>query len=817
MIDIIYFCYLFIFLLCSNNSRCGYKTKLKMFLDSLNCYHIKGVGLFVYFPEIDRVIFYEEKKAEKILNYESISFIEQEGDQPPWIQFENCTPVPIETLGKKLSVFASIRRSIKSAAKGGPVNIVFTSEYNSSNFKKFFQEERVNKIDQIIKQNQIDYLIVVKYSTSKRHTANLEYRILRIDWANKIIKYYGEEEGGIFKQINDYYLPPHNPGHEFTIKTLKDFMIKFTSHMSEGDAVDAYAAYVKQLLLNGYGISLLSETIQKPLYEQVISSLISSLNPIITRSQIEKILKLLETSLFKTEWFNFKDNKDMETFLNGISIIPASSTLTDINPGITGGYQLIVNDMTKNDGLKDKAFNVKIPYQESEIDFTFNKQTILSGQNTNNRSVHKISKCGAENCYFPVSDNSGKNYGLRLSAFIYTKGDFGLYNLIIDNIINSILHSYLEYISRVGGITTGMKISKVLKFGLIKVKFTYKDGREMKNGEGYIPYTLTEHVPDYIQINKHIHNLCDNNPENPLDPFFIDKLIKDILCKVYNFFALVKPYFNFSHNDFKTNNILINPVNNELYLIDFGTAQINLHNGSGVFNISNRIIFYGENYEEYKWYIKFMSNLYSSDNDIETLLYWLSNIYLPEDYNESKPKRIQYIQIVRTIFESLIKTITQDKPSASRDVKTTLGRIIYDNGININGSLFAYRMFQIYLIISSKIKTIKLTKNSPAYCKSDCAITPKSDSDFAKYLFTFNEDEYQDYQKQITELFAQGPALPAALASSSVAGGSRKLHRKSKLKSIYKPKTKHNSRKYNSRKHNTSHHRKSHRKTRYAK
>ena len=160
-----------------------------MFLDSLNCYHINGRngGLFVFFPEIGQVIFYKEKEPAKILKYDTLDF----SDDTHWITFKNCSSVPEEELGEKLSLGASIKRSMQKLAKGSNPNICFVAENNSENFNTFFKKERgIDKYDLLAKKETIDYLLVIKLSQSEKHTSEPEIRILRIDWAKKIIKYY---------------------------------------------------------------------------------------------------------------------------------------------------------------------------------------------------------------------------------------------------------------------------------------------------------------------------------------------------------------------------------------------------------------------------------------------------------------------------------------------------------------------------------------------------------------------------------------------------------------------------------------------------
>ena len=53
-----------------------------MFIDGLNCYYIHNGdtnplnGLYVFYPELNKIYFYQEKDAKKTYNYENISIIQ---------------------------------------------------------------------------------------------------------------------------------------------------------------------------------------------------------------------------------------------------------------------------------------------------------------------------------------------------------------------------------------------------------------------------------------------------------------------------------------------------------------------------------------------------------------------------------------------------------------------------------------------------------------------------------------------------------------------------------------------------------------------
>ena len=485
-----------------------------------------------------------------------------------------------------------------------------------------------------------------------------------------------------------------------------------------------------------------------------------------TSEQINVILDVLDSSILKNRWIEtIKANDQVLTYLENISINSTQANLLKLVPKQTTNekdtaYQYIINDMEqfKNSSAFTSSFTVNIPTNTgSNIDFNFNRALLLASQSQNNseRAEFKISNCGADNCYYIVEDDKKNQFGLRLSANVYLESDYGIYNLIIENLINCILHFYFTN-SALLGEGEGDKsiekklpeISAVLRFGFIKVPFTNLDNQELI---GYIPYTLTEYKPTYKTIMSQILELC----EQPPDKCKIEKFIKNILAQVYNFYVIARPYFKFNHNDFKTNNILINTETGKIYIIDFGYSQINFSNGKRTFNLTNRLDYF-ENYygtlAEYQFLITNINDIYTTDNDIETLLFWLINPY--EFYNKTTKlndknaryaNTFSYHKIAKYILE-FMSPITQSKPKAARDSKSLLGYYLYKcPHLRSPISLIEYRLYQLYIL---------LKRVSSEECRYEPLLIDKYDRNkpYIKYFLGSNDAKYLECRQFIYEL-----------------------------------------------------------------
>ena len=738
-----------------------------MLLDSNNCFHIENLGILVFFPEIGDILFYKDKPGDKILTFSGISL-----GANNILSFTGCKPLKTEPKTFIGKVFSK-----------GDRNILFSSANANDLFKNFFIYERLKKQEIMKQRRQIDYLLVIKQSSSKTHTSKTEPRILRIDWANSIIKYYGEDA---FFQINDFTVPIEFPQGQRC--KLRDFRTQRYY----------YPEFEKQLALNGYAQLLADESYHMRLYADLLNHLegagffkrVARVDIGEHTRYIETILGMLDCSMLKNNWIgqftsDSSRNQNFARFIGELTSDVRVNPITSLkNLAVTGlgrsGYIYLINDIESIGYFADKSLDIVINLNSARptqitannsaktIRFILNKDTLLSGITSSlepaaKQHPKKINNCGADNCYFNVKDNAGVDYGLRISSIVYTLEDVQLYNYIIENLINAILYYYFNNPELIQS-NNLPEITKVVKFGLIKVSFTTSEQPGIEK-DGYIPYTITEYKPNYITLAHHINNLCNPSP-NPLEPCIVEIFIKKVLEQVYNFFVIARPYFKFSHNDFKINNILINPENGKLYLIDFGYSQINLSSSSRIFYFSNRIYFDPETdmSDEYDWYLKNIDETYSADNDIETLVYWLKN-YFEEAELQTNPNKQIYKKTADDVLEFLTP-ITIKKPGASKDTKTTIGFALFKNPtVRLDGSPLIYRLYQIYTIF--KIIT---SRKCPIDYKIDYKLIEEHSLDFyRKYVIGYTQDEFYRYQSIIIPLFAG--------TSSSVAGGNRHYYK----------------------------------------
>jgi len=644
-----------------------------MFLDPNNCYYKNGVGLLVFWSELGKILFYAEKKG-KTLEIGNLTYDES---------FQSLKFI---SKVKNLNETTFLKRvSRKVLPRGNETTIFFKSQCTNDFFKNFFIKERYGtdgSLQDIMRaKGQIDYLLVLKQSIKTAHTSEVEPRILRIDWGANEIKYYGDKD--YYPNINDHLIPVEYPlEHHYSPQDSGPLLVppKFPNR---DDFVKALEVLHDQLINNGYAHFLVGD---KDNFNSLVEYLKKAgffLNTY-TSDDVSNILEILDSSSLKCNWMDTIKNKrfslehygitkSIAQYINDTLCIQAEEVnLNGLVPKLQDetAFQYIFYDMEKfknNDSYLFK-YTINIPFNDDSVPknimFNFNKRTLLSQQNNNEKSKYKIKYCGAENCYFPVKDNRDKQYGLRLSAFVFTIDDHGLYNAIIENIINAMIWFYCN----MPGLSDKLpEISKVVKFGLIKVMFTSQTNPDTLK-EGYIPYTLTEHKPDYIQLKTHQLNLCNKeetlNIESDINPFILK-----VLEQVYNFFAFVRPYFKFSHNDFKTDNILINPETKKLYIIDFGHAQMTFFNGKRNIYLTSRIDFFNNDAIEYDFYLKNMNDVYSTDHDIATLLYWLMSPYKYDDkvvlqeineeikLNPTKANKLIYHKMVKTQLESLSKIL----------------------------------------------------------------------------------------------------------------------------------------------------------------
>jgi serine/threonine protein kinase len=693
-----------------------------MFLDANNCYYINDVGLYVFYPELSKILFYEEKKN-KTLKFDKISMDDDESR----IIFYDCSSTEQKTIFSKAKAVLCKK-----------TDIFFKSQNDNDLFKNFFKTERLNKNleppNNIIEtRGQIDYLLVIKSSQKPYHISKEEHRVLRIDWANKIIKYYGDK--ATFK-INDFDVPQQYPIEK--IYKPNELLIHPNDVFSPVDQ----QKYKEQLLLGGYGQSFDSDDNQNILFKGLLEKFKrESIIPIdFTDEKLKDFLDLLDSSLLKNSWYDsVKGSKLMENYITNISVIPSEHKLENLQEtGIAGFY--LINDYKEYANDKVLKFSYRIKSNEETNSYkilTFDLQKALKNRPVN-LLEEQVARCGASNCYFIESDNENK-YGMRLSRVIYSEEDLALYNFIIENIINSACNYYCSLESVIKDKDRNFpEISNILSFGFVKVH--YKSAENPQTSQiGYIPFTVSPHKANYLQVKEYINKLCSKEEE--LKECNIEAFIKQILVQVYNFYVVMRPYFKFSHFDFKTDNILIDPETMTLYIIDFGNAQMNIYSSNRVYYLTNRVLFDPlEPENEYNWYIKNINNVFYSDNDIEVLIWWLINNFKQDELKRDElikpPNKFNYYSYAKKILDYMEPINHEQTPMGNNN--TLIGALLSkDNKDNFEGSLIIYRLYQIYTILEKKTSD----------CKIDTNLIKYGDDHFRKYVIDYNPDTLKKIEK----------------------------------------------------------------------
>ena len=800
-----------------------------MFLDSLNCYHINGVGIFVFFPEIGQVIFYKEK-IDKNQKFNNVDGKMEDGKYKLYF-----------TLGKTTAASTKgLLQSMKSLVRS---DILFYSQHDNNNFNDYFLKERIQKQDHLSAIHQIDYLLVLKQSDKIYGKSKIEHRILRIDWRETTLKYYGDE--GLI-EIYDFMIPV---GH---IMSASPDTIDSLNGIS-GVKPDDLTNYKNQLLLNGYGCALLAPSNDK------VSQLRANL---ITNLALTGILKSADSNEFnglmdklcksnlKSNWierakplsrkFRKDINENIYEVVRNIDYLATNATHKNLQ------YSQNMVDMTN---VNNELRYSKMEYDEyPNPDMNLNTTIKIVGDEElvfNLTSAnYKETKRGADNAYLEIMSNKNIKYGVRFSQIIYLANSINLYNNIIENLINIAMYSYLN--PDILGVDPGSipRISKIVKYGLMKIKIHNPEGK--KEEDGYIPYTVYEPLEGYETIKSYISkitqspdksnsklNLSNNNTNTNQLEENIKQFILKVLCQIYNFYNIAKTYFNFMHNDFKVDNILIHSETGNLCIIDFGKAKMNIYNvddnnKTKIFNVGNvkfNMITYavaGETYGEaekqkelYEEFIVSLNDRLYSDSDIETLIWWLMFYYQGSKSNNTF-NTIEHQKYAILSFE-LLKPILchfenrKDgflKPGSDR-TKSEIGILIDSSNKEFDYTKYSwikFRLYQLYMVLH--------THNFQ--CNF---IMPDSTKPFLAYITNYSmEDERSNYN-MANELLnycrpdQPRPALPAAQAPQGIsfAGGSRhtkkyrnRNHKNTHTRKHSSKRTRTTRRRIHNKKHNTS-------------
>lgn len=654
-----------------------------MFLDPLNFLHLPGIGILCYFAHRNSIYFYEEKAKTKNFefNASTVEFVENNTK----LKF-----VPFSVPKGILSKFKSIKnREVDE--------LYLQSIYSPKEFKEYFMAERITNLP----PNTVDYMIMFKNSKKLWHNSDVENRIIRIDWYKKLIQYYGGQEdshkavdeaidegwedvkdsfagsfaGGakktkevqqpVVKQPEEVYgakipIPNFkiniNDVNDENIKDLATNILKYKKEQDVKSKKSASAAsaaapepeptsvlelvvveFIKRVKINN-GINEIK--VEPTDLKSYLIKIRLCLNDE-TYNPFDKLLDCLDSSILKSNWRKYCEDYGLLTMLQKLLI--HSKDLKRKEFDIIASKHLKLNE---NDGT-DAYFEYIIRENKSAMD-TSKIENVIYVRIGDDLIPVKIDdeptdestdmKCGAGNCYRIITHDD-KKYGVRFNKNIYYGDSLEFYNAVRELTLNSVLAFLLK-----AGISSGSITSKfanniamlqdIISVGFYTVKIMDANG-DIK--DGYIPYIITEYNPSLITLDRYILNHI--NSENPWTPEKLKSFLCNVMVQIYNFEILAYTKFNFKHEDFKINNILINEETMQLFIIDFEHSSMNFQYNGRNYYLAPRNKLYdiieskkdnilGEKYESYNWYVSnIIKNKIFSDADMFTFLW---RMYYPE-------------------------------------------------------------------------------------------------------------------------------------------------------------------------------------------
>lgn len=773
-----------------------------MLLDPANIVYFDGIGIFIYFPELNRVLFYKEKNKEGLF-----------GSDKKFV-FSKCD--------------LSEDNNIICTKKDKPSNILFfESIHSTEEFKAYFKtrqnpETRYENIPYFKNgdsdEKDVDYFLLQKKSEKLGRKSIVINRIVRINWEKKEIKYYG---GGTdsepYSQDDMVRYDVHIPDYEFKY-TIKDFLIKYNHPVFK---TAKYNEFSSRLAYNN-GMSELFN-------DEIIKKYLIKVGLMNGTFKFSDLLKCLDSSPFKGDWLKYF-KKNQHTLLSDLFHGDSEGKITSYNAD---------RFLNQFDSYKINSETVSKDPFKLHLKFNDKDKVIFKEFEINNENVSKL--CGTDNCFQILEDSENSvKYGVRFSTVIYQNDTIEYYNMIIELVINCILDYMFNY-SKIFALIEKYKksksialIQKINNVGMYTI--TINDGSEEK--KGFIPYIITELNP-----NKQIKDLLKFiKTEILIKPDIwtvelITQFILLLLIKIYNFYLIAYSTVGFKHYDFKLNNIVIeyekdkegtSPLEFDVYIIDFGFASINLQYDSNLEDVTingNNFILDKRDHNfdlekgdgSYKTFYDNVNNKhFSSDLDFETLYWWLLN---PTGYNLDTEKVIPeairaeidsftnlkiYNSALSRIMEHVFfnKQYEYEFPNANPNANTKitqLGKRIKEVLLNpipspfINSyNLIMYRLNELFELLTKILRPPKelehyLLINPSELYKIQCSKTHEDElksllSDKDKYeagiwyctgLIPINIADKQLYQRMKFALTQRLHLHSLTVRNVSTAGGSR--------------------------------------------
>jgi len=352
-----------------------------------------------------------------------------------------------------------------------------------------------------------------------------------------------------------------------------------------------------------------------------------------TATEIEDFINLLD--YLKNDFS--RENKELSfdeltELLQKTNLVHGDKTV-ELNiqmelPDVENGYYPM-NLLKDDPQSKNFEVKVKIPGQVGE------------GFNETNLPVNYDEQCrsGADNCFSQDIRVNEDIYGIRFSNKLLVFNELYKTNYIVNFLKEFIINAILYFISSKINSNNIASIQKIVSLGFYKI--TVNDKPKGYEYICYVPYLITKtHNEDNIVD---LLNYFENELTILNDKLLIKRKVSNILLQIYNFYQVMYNLVNFTHRDFKLNNMLYDKNKDKVYIMDFGYTRINVN-----FSNRNSINKYDIGSHAYKLF-PYMEN----SIDFDTLYYWL--IY-PSDAPKSKETKqsAEYNEAIKELFQDRI-------------------------------------------------------------------------------------------------------------------------------------------------------------------
>lgn len=736
-----------------------------MLLNPYNCFQIDGFGIYVYFPELNILFFYEQKMGKDF-------------------KF-NPNPRKIESKDNEI-IFTS----------DTDVKLHLQPFFELKEFEKYF----IKSIEK--KSNKIDYFLMNKFTKKLFSTSKIEPRIVCFDWSRQLIRYYGPDNRGI--KVYDVIVPNPIPEKKDKYDTSKYiYMINKESYdrlLKEHSTNIKFTKFLFQIFYPNDTNPLQNQskpTESNPELDQYLTKM-GFLN---SNQSSTDLFDSINSTELKKDWKEYLITKLT------LSPLPFMHDNYEEHQISLDGY--MQHELSPNNSyykLSNKIHETPLTHIFVKINGDLHKINI-----TKDDMIGESKKCGADNCFKTITVD-GKTYGVRFSKNILFDRSILLYDTIIEMLINCISYFTLQKLKEGQRIPIA-DIQPLSDIGFYKVNIKIKD----RTIYGYIPYTVYEMKEETITLYDRLKQILEGHPsEYPIDK--IKEILGKVCLQIYNFYNIMYPSIKFEHNDFKIDNIVLNPETLQVYIIDFGLSRINVILQDRNYQIFKREVKELERRDAVSNFYFYISDIYqkyylNKQADIEKLTVWLKDITsIAQFRNQENYKNVVQSSLIQNIkfleYLSLKDIETSDKISYYKELE------LKDQlGFSSCQDLFLYTMDEFKQAVDSLLSKDSSRNDSQSKCmdvinskftlKSPSSSPPSPSSPSLSSSSSDTSSKTLNRKELVRKALEKASKAAAAAANVNV-GGARK---QKKIKKTNKRKEK-KTRKQNKNKNKTRKHKK---------